>query len=261
MIFEDSRLKDLAWFIGLGLMVLVVVLTISSTWEVFGKLGLVSPSDNTQTASLSAQGRAFAAPDTARFTFSIVSRGSTADAVQQANTPKVEAVVNYLKEAGVSAEDIKTVSYNLNPQYRYSEAEGQVLTGYELRETIQVRSKDLKGIGSLVSGAVISGATEVSGVEIFIDDPDAVREQARKEAIAKVDEKKDEMERDLGVKFGRVINVSESDGGYVPPMPYYAEGIAFGRGGAGDVAVAQEAGIEPGSQEVVVTVVVTYQLR
>jgi len=257
--FEDKRIQELSWVLGLGLILLVTALTLSSLWDVFGKWGIVAPTGaQAQTASLSGQGSVFAVPDTARFTFSVVSRGATADVVQENNSERVEKVSAYLKGLGVADEEIKTINYNLYPQYRYSELEGQVLTGYELRETLQVRSENLKEIGVLVSGAVQNGANEVSGVELFIDDPDAVREEARAEAISKIEQKKKEMERALGVRFGRVVGVSESDGGG-GPLPYFAE--EFGRGGAVDSVAVSAPTIEAGSQEVFVTVTITYQLR
>lgn len=259
--FKDERFKELTWVFALAAVALVSFLALSQMWSLMGQWGLVTTGETEgQTATLSAQGTAFAAPDTARFTVSVVSRGATPEVVQEDNSERVEEVISFLKEQGVADADIKTVAYSLQPQYRFTETEGQVLTGYELRQSVQVRTTALADVGVLVSGAVNNGANEVSGVELFIDDPEAVREEARREAVAKLEEKRKSMEQTLGVRFGRVVGVSESDGGGGIPIPFAAE-AGFGRGGAGDVAVQSVPSIEPGSQEVMVTVTVTYQLR
>jgi uncharacterized protein YggE len=254
--FSEQQFKDLMWGVGIVGFLLLLVLTVSSLWDVFAKTGVILPPGSSErVVTLSAQGSAFAAPDTARFTVSVVTQGNTPETVEQENAERMNAVIEYLKGEGVEAEDIKTVAYNLNPQYDFNNGQ-QTLVGYELRQTAEVRTKELGAVGGLLSGAISAGANEVSSISLFIEDPDAVREQARAEAIAKIEEKKEAMQRDLGVRLGKVVNVAESsDGGFIPPIPFAERGL----GGAADDAVASS--IEPGSQEVFVNVTITYQIR
>lgn len=223
----------------------------------------------TNTISISGYGESFAVPDIATFTFSVTSKKATVAAAQEEATTKINAVTDYLKSAGIEEKDIQTSDYSVYPQYEYQQSActpngicppgKSILTGYEVRQTTSVKVRDTEKAGDLLTGVGSKGATEVSGLNFTFDDPDAVQAEAREEAIADAKEKADKLAQELGVRLVRVVNFSESSGGY-PPMPYYD--AAYGRGGAENQATKAVApDISVGQNKVTSNISITYEIR
>jgi len=174
----------------------------------------------------------------------------------------------YLKEAGVTEKDIKTVDYSIYPHYEwtrdycvdaYSCSSGkQTLTGYDVRQTNQVRVRDIAKAGDLLSNIGDRGATELSGLTFTTEDSDAVDAEARAEAIEDAQMKAKELARSLGVSLVRIVSFTENSGRNYPM--YYG----YATGGAADQAlkVAPEAAdISVGQNKVTSTVSITYEIR
>ena len=126
--------------------------------------------------------------------------------------------------------------------------------GYTVTNTTSVKIRDFDKIGLILAGVVEKGANEVSSLRFPIDDPEVPRAEARAEAIAKAREKAKDVAKEAGFGLGRILSVNE--GGVSP--------VYFG-GGFADVAVEARAlsapSIEPGSEDVSVTVTLTYEIR
>ena len=249
---KHPKLKKFKITLGIILIVLFAFLALNSIWDVFSKWGWVSPVNNTRTITLSAQGEATVAPDTARFTASVITRGSNPKVVQGDNAELMNAFIDYLKGEGVEEGDIKTSGYNLFPRYNYIDGR-QIVAGYELNQSLQVTVRDIAKAGELLSGAVDNGANQVSSIQFFVDDTDVFKKNARQEAFDKAREKAEEMAKQAGVKIGKVVSFSESSSGYQPPI-YFERSMGIGGGGGSPT-------VEPGSQDIIVTVTVTYEIK
>ena len=220
--------------------------------------------------SVSGEGTVYAVPDIAILSVGVRSQEKTLKSAQNENTKKYNAVVEFLKANGVDAKDIKTSYYNVNPQYQYDNRpcpllsaypcppqEPPKIVGYEVSATLQVKVRNMDSVGDILDGAVSAGANEVNGPSFSIDDETKLKEEAKKIAIEKAKESAKKLSRDLGVKLIKITGFSES-GGY-PPI-YYARAMeSLGKGG-GDMP-APAPSIEPGQNEVKVSVSVTYEVR
>ena len=215
--------------------------------------------------SVVGDGKAVAVPDIATFTFSVLTEGGKDLAtLQDQNSKKVNAAIDYVKSQGVKEADIKTATYNLEPRYEYSNCGYRSdvsicpppeIVGYTIRQSVAVKIRDFSTIGTMLRGVVSKGINNVSQLNFTIDDPTSVENEARAEAIAKAKTKAKEIAKAGGFSLGRLISISENG---VTPMPYYAKTATLGIGG-GDVAVAPE--IEPGSEEVNVSVTLSYEIN
>lgn len=221
----------------------------------------------TNTITVSGNGEVFAVPDRATFTVSVREEGGNVAGAQDKATAKINAIIDYLKGAGVEDKDIKTQSYNVNPKYEWEQKAcpaggycppgNQKLVGFEVYQTLEVKVKDPKKAGELLTGVGGKGASEVSSLSFTVEDEDALRAQAREQAISEAKEKADALAKQLGVSVVRVVGFYEDAGGY-PPMPY-----AYGKGGAMDTAL--EARVAPtlptGENKIVSNVNITYEIR
>src|SRR3989344_1394493 len=121
----------------------------------------------TNTINVSGYGEAFAVADVAEFSFSVSSLKPTVAEAQTDANKKINAITDYLKGAGIDEKDIKTIDYSVYPQYDYQNTVcpqsttgaaiycppgRQVLRGYEVRQTTQVKVRDTAKAGDLLTG-------------------------------------------------------------------------------------------------------------
>lgn len=225
----------------------------ASTWREIREVKTLAPQN---VITVSGKGSIFAKPDIGNVSVSIVREKKTVAEAQREATDSANKVFDFLKSKGVEEKDIKTTNYSIYPKYNYTQDRGQVLLGYEVRQTFDVKIRKLEMVGDIIAGTTQAGANEVGGLTFTIDDPDELKAQAREDAIKDAKAKARELSKDLGVRLGRLVNFSESDGSIPPPIFYKTE--AFGRGG--DVAVAAPP-VPTGQNEIISNVTLIYEIR
>jgi uncharacterized protein YggE len=248
----------------LGVLALFLLMQTIKTFKEYRYVGSGVTASNTITVS--GDGEVFAVPDKATFTVTVREEGDDVAAAQDKSTAKINAIIDYLKGAGVEEKDIKTQSYNVNPKYEYTQAactnfscppSNQVLVGFEVWQTLEVKVQDPKKAGELLTGVGGKGASEVSSLSFTIEDEDELRAQAREQAIAEAKEKADALAKQLGVSVVRVVGFYEDSYGY--PMPYAA------RGGVAMDAMESTKAVPPslptGENKITSNVNVTYEIR
>jgi len=204
-----------------------------------------------QTVSFIGEGKVKAAPDTARADIGLTTEGKDTITVQNENSSKMNAVIKFLKERGVSEADIKTSNYSLSPKYEYSKGKSS-LVGYILNQSLTVTVRNLDKIGEILDGAVSSGANRIDSVSLFVDRPEELKNKAREEAVKQAKEKAIMTSKIAGLRLGRLVGFSE---GFSGEPPVFYEALAKG----GAAAPAPQ--IEPGNQEIKVNVTLTYLLK
>jgi hypothetical protein len=221
--------------------------------------------------TVSGEGKVYAKPDIALVSLGVTTTATTVADVTKNNTDKMNAVIEAVKKLGVEDKDIQTTNYNLTPVYndRYtiptevptassvmSYSTKTILTGYKLEQNIQVKIRDFAKISDVLAQSTASGANLVGDLQFTIDNPEQYKEQARAKAIAEAKTNADNLVKDSGINLGRLINVYEN---YAYPMNYSSKAVGMG-GGTIDSAVPAPT-IQPGQQEIDVTINLTYQVR
>ena len=180
------------------------------------------------------------APDRAWVSIAAESRARTAQEAQRLNTDAMTAVVEKLKAAGITADAIQTMGYNLQPEFDYVNGR-QTLRGYVARNQVQVRVDALAKTGEVIAAAVGVGATNVSGVRFDLKDRDSVERQALMQAVRDARRRADAAASGANVQIDRVVRIEEQRdmGDIVRPMRM---DMAVMRAEAGQAAVPLEAG-------------------
>ena len=249
------------------LVALALFLILEAVQAFMGLRYIVAGIAPTNTITVSGQGDAYATPDIAQFTFSVVSDKATVAEAQADATKVANDITAYLTQAGVDEKDIKTTDYSIAPQYEYQNAVcpqspassvvycppgKQVLKGYEVRQSTQVKVRDTTKAGDLLAGIGTHGATEVSGLSFTTEDPNAVEAAARDKAIADAKTKAADLAKSLGVSLVRIVSFSENNG----PQPVYgfeAAGVMSTKAAAPQISVGQN--------KVTSDVSVTYEIK
>src|SRR5438552_10836112 len=164
----------------------------------------------------------------------------------------MEAVVTRLKAAGIPDTDIHTVAFNVNPQYDQRDQNQPLLRGYQVQNLVEVRTTNVGGLGPLLDDAVSSGATRVFGISFESDNVEALKTQARDQAMANARAKAEQLARDAGVSLGRPTTIEESDTGGVTPQQAVAPRAA---------APAATTPIQPGQLQISTSVRVIWSIQ
>ena len=219
-------------------------------------------SERTATITIPGTGEVLVVPDIGMFSFSVIEEAETAAAAQAAATEAHNAIIDYLEDtANVAEADIKTTSYNLQPQYRYLDAPSGMrsgereLVGYEVRQTVEVLVRDTDEAGRLLVGVGERGASDISNLTFTIDDETVYLDEARELAIADAQARAERLAAQLGVRLVRVIEYYEQDW-YEPTFMARMESSSFEMDGQ-----AMSPDISVGENEVVRRVNVTYEVR
>lgn len=243
------------------------------------------------------EGKVVAVPDVAEISFGVLTEGGKdLSKLQKDNSDKVNSIIEFLKSNGIEAKDIKTSYYNISPRYQsfscpvmplmggvempmkesiesrpfplpgtggggettvYPDARPcppSEIIGYSINQSLVVKVRDLSKAGEVLSAVVDRGANNVYGPSFTIDDISALQDQARAEAIAKAKAKAEATAAAGGFKLGKLLSINE---GYYMPQLMYAEGMGGGAAMSKDAAP----NIEPGSQEVTITVMLVYEIK
>lgn len=209
-----------------------------------------------QTISVTAQGKAEAAPSIAKITASIQSTNSNLDQARAENQAKVDTLVSKLKSLGVSEKDIKTnyISANnpggpmiyMRPQY-YSPTP-------QMTTSLEITIRDLKNADSVISTLTQNGATNIYGPQLTVDDSklEAAKSQARQNAVDSARTKAKELAQASGRSVGKVTSIKEQ-GDYAYPVPMMAAGSAD--------LIQKESQIQPGQNDVTINLQVDFELK
>jgi len=227
---------------------------------------LFSPREIVATSiSVAGKGEIIAIPDVAIFTFSVTENAKTVEVAQDSAAKKIDAALKAVRDLGAEERDIKTVAYGVSPRYEweggvcnmYGCPNGKnVLKGYDVSQTIEVKIRDTKKIGTLLTAVGSAGIQNVSGVSFQIDDVDAVRDNARELAIEDAMTRADDLAKALGVRIVRVI-------GYWEDMPYDPSyDMGYGMAGREVMSVKVTSPELPtGEQKITSKVNVSFEIR
>ncbi|HVA60445.1 MAG TPA: SIMPL domain-containing protein [Mycobacteriales bacterium] len=196
-------------------------------------------------------GLASGTPDTANLQMHVdVTRSSVGEALDTANGA-AGAVQAALAHDGVSSRDLATSGLSLNPSY---DSHGNVI-GYEVTESITAQLRSLRNAGRTIGDAVAAGgpAVRVDNLSLDIEQDSGLLAVAREAAFQDAHGKAAQYAQLAGRTLGPVESISE-----VVATPY-PQSVGLGQYNAG-AAASSAVPIQPGSQNLSITVTVVYGL-
>ena len=197
-----------------------------------------------------------AVPDEAQVRLGIDIKKDTVIEAQSSANEIINAISDAVKKLGIDREDIQTQNYRVNPDYDYSSSERRI-TGYRVSTQIVVKITDFEKLNQVIDTATSLGANRVGGVNFSLSEQkqEELKKEARKEAIAEAKKSAEELAKLAGIKLGRVVNVTESDGGNYN-YKIYTQAEMLPDAGGGPEESTQ---IEPGSEVYRYRVTLSYE--
>jgi hypothetical protein len=205
-----------------------------------------------RTLSLTGSGAVKTTPDKVDISTGVTSEAKTAREALDQNTDAMAKVVRALKEDGIEPKDIQTTNFSVNPVYE-QKAEGRppVVIGYRVTNQVRISLHDIKKLGAILDKVVSLGANQIDSIEFGVEEPEALKDEARKLAIKNVSENAKLYADAAGVGLGPILAISEEESSY---QPRYAAGAAR-------MEMAKDVPIEAGTATVEVRVSVTWEIN
>jgi uncharacterized protein len=192
-----------------------------------------------------------AEPNRARIDVGVTTQAQTSQAAAEQNAARSQAVLTRLRTVIGQTGEIRTVGYDLTPNYTYPQQGGEPkLTGYTASNTVRVTLDDLTKVGSVIDTATQAGANQVRSLQFMLKDERPSVDQALRQASQNAMRKAEAIAAALGVKTIRVLSATESGGAPVPVRETFTMR-----------AQATQTPVEPGTIEVRGSVTLTVEIQ
>lgn len=187
------------------------------------------------------------APDLVTLVLGVQTQGPSAKGALDANSGSATALIETLKSRGVPAADLQTSGLSVNPTYGPT---GRI-TGYEVTNQVTAKLRDIGAAGGIIDAAAgaAGDGIRVQQLSFSIDDDSALRAQARAEAVRLAQAQATQLAEAAGVNLSRIQSIVEVPVG--SPGPLYRNVPQ---------ADAASVPVEPGTQELSVTVEIAYAI-
>jgi uncharacterized protein YggE len=243
-----SKTGTIIGAVGLALLAVVLVVQLLA---VLPGASTAGTGQESRGITVMAQGEVSADPDLAMITIGVETRESTAALAAAENANRMSQVMDALRQLEIAEEDIQTVDYSIQAEIDWDDDEHRVI-GYVVNNSVRVKMRDMERVGDVLDAVTEAGANNVYGIQFTFDDPSALQEQARAEAMDEARKKAEALAELGGVRLGAPRTISES----TYETPYYLDAVyaaaESGRGGGTSVSTGQ--------LEVTVQVQVTYDI-
>jgi Uncharacterized conserved protein len=201
------------------------------------------------TVSVSATGTIQAMPDIAYVTAGVVTQNKDCAKAQSDNSAAMNTLMDALKNAGLTEDDIDTIGYSVYPMYDYSEGGKGQIYAYEVTNRVNIAVRDLTRVGEIIDIAAESGANTGYSIRFTLEDEDAYYNDALAAAMQEARGKADTLAAAGGFAVLSVLQVSEGSYSYWPVYEYAA---------ADDAEAYRETPVSAGELDVTATVTVVY---
>ncbi|MNC35706.1 26 kDa periplasmic immunogenic protein precursor [compost metagenome] len=207
--------------------------------------------------SVTGKGELAIKPDIVYLSIGVTTSAETAQDAQKTNGAKIAKLTSLLKTTwGIADKDIQSTQFSVQPNYTYSEKDGQQVKGYIAQHTLQVAYRDLTKVGALLDAASTAGANNIGNAQFAIEDPSAFEAQVIEKAMANADAKAAAIAKAAKRSLGSVVTVIQNDDGNNPVI--YMEQAAMSKASAD---AAGGTSVEPGEVKVSTQLNVVYELK
>ena len=205
-----------------------------------------------QGITVQATGTADVVPDAVRVSLAVSVLAETNDVALAQASASADVVRQTLLDMKIDEADFATQGLSVNPEYTYTEAEGQKVVGYRATQIFDVLVRDATNAGAVIDAVVSKGGVNVSVNSTYpvVEDATAGAEAAREDAVTKARAKAEAYAELIGVELGDIVYLTEINAPTNVVVAKSSDAMAEG-------AATQ---IDLGTQEVTVTVEVRWRL-
>ena len=160
--------------------------------------------------TVTGSGEVKVAPDILHLSVGVETRHETLAEAKRQSDDRVAKTLAFIQRSGIAAKDVQTDYVGVEPNYDHAVSRTQP-TYFAVRKSIEIRITNLKGFDNFITGILTNGVTTIHGIDFRTSQMRQHRDTARRMAIKAAREKADDLAGELGVKCGKVHNISAHD--------------------------------------------------
>jgi uncharacterized protein len=207
-----------------------------------------------RTITVSATATVDREPERGTIMLAVESEAPTAREASQRNAQLMERVIAAVRQTGIGAEAIRTLSFELRPQYAQDRGTEPRIVSYRAVNMVQVRADPVARVGPVIDAALAAGANRVAGLSFELREPETARIDALRVAMTRARAEAEALAVAAGQRLGEPLTINV--GGYYEPRQQYAPAMEM-RAQMADVATP----IEGGQLTIGATVNVVYRIH
>lgn len=205
-----------------------------------------------RTINVQGTGSVSVTPNMATLRIAVETVAPQAKVAVQNNANMMTHVVDTLKKQLGQEDKISTSGFNLVPQYEYDKAtQQQKLTGYQVTNLVNIRTKQLNKLGELLDAATQAGANRVDNLQFSHDQWRHYEQQALAQAVTDAQQTAEILAQAAKVSLGEVLQIHPQTTG---AEPFHTFALAKTESMA-------RTPIEPGQLTVNMGVLITYNIE
>lgn len=223
---------------------------------------LASTPYNQEKGKITAQASEFAyiAPDTATINLTITTTDKNSQKAVELNNDKIENLITTIKKNLAENETIKTSNYRLNPTYEYNNfSKKNVLTGYNVTNTITITLKNTNKVGKIISIATKNDATTINGLSFSVVNTDDTCKDLTAKAVLKAKKEAENVLAPLGKTIDSIANISYGCSTQMNYSPYRSFGLM--KNASSDSVTEEAISVEPGETKVQASVTIVFTIK
>jgi uncharacterized protein YggE len=205
-----------------------------------------------RTISLAATGAIKTTPDKVDISTGVTTEANAAREALDKNTSAMAKVIEALKGEGIDPKDIQTTNFSVNPVYQHTtDGKLPVIVAYRVTNQVRITLHDTGKLGAILDKVVSLGANQIDSIEFGVEEPEALKDEARKLALKNVTDNAKLYAEAAGVELGPILSISEEESSY---QPRFAPAATRSE-------MAKTVPIEAGTASVEVRVRVTWEIK
>lgn len=192
----------------------------SSSGSAYAQSEAASSLTMPRTLSVSGTGKAMAKPDMALLQFAVESRAKDAEGALQANAATMAKVMAAMKKAGIAEKDMQTAGLYMNAEYERTNGRyTNKIIGHVVNASLTIKVRNIDKAGSVIDSAIANGANRMNSLSFGFQDDEALKNEARRAAVADAKASASLYAEEAGVKLGAIISISEGYSAAPGPQP------------------------------------------
>ncbi|MEI7791991.1 MAG: SIMPL domain-containing protein [Candidatus Berkelbacteria bacterium] len=204
------------------------IATVFIVIAILGGLTFFIPRPAARTIQITGEGKSTVVPEKYTYSATIEVKKLTADDARTAVSAQVSQITKILSEKGISAENVKSETINVTPEYQSTVA-GMKVSDYLGQESISISAADLAKLLEISSVLTGNDATNLVGPTPFFasEKVASARSDAEKKAMENAKTRAASLAHENGDKLAEVLQTSEAN--LAMPLPASAALSAGGQ--------------------------------
>ena len=165
-------------------------------------------------------------PDESKISLAVENTNANANTARKNNADKMNAIIEVLKQNGLTNENITTSNFQITPNYDYEGSDPDRIISYTALNMIELKSSSNANISKFIDLAISNGANRVENIEFVTSKNtlDEVSLDLLKEAFANAKEKANILATEANFTITGIKQIDTSSGeGYYPPSYSYKD--------------------------------------